>query len=1185
MMRLCQRWAAMMVMWMLTIANAGFAQQPDLFNVASTDVGASAVGTGASFNRDWPAVNAIAPESSKARGTIFGAPMTGGAVEIQLAKPVEIRAIETVGLDYRGTRQAKSIDILIDGKLVKQSELPNTPGKPVRVDLDTHGQSVRIVVTGEHPIRQLPDGKSGPAYGGWRRIAVLSPEDLSPLFATPLSYSVTRNDINITPTQGAVAEGEFRVIGQPRKAEGWPRTLWDKQDIAHYRNMLETSPELRRQFDVLKRAMQERIAKPLGVPQPRKGADGKWLHLPDKEVGPVHNALSLDLANLATVYVLSGEAEHGEFAKQLLLAYAKAYPNYGVGARPGFSHDPSRLFDQRLSDATWLIQVARAYDLIHDLPSITGEERRQIEQELLRPCAEFIAANPSMLRTPTNWSAIATTSILITGYAIDAQDLIDLAMYGVKGTKDKPTGGVLLHFSEKCIDVDGMWAEGSTGYQMMAMEALVTNAEILWRHGVDMYSYRDGALKQLFDSPIRFAYPNLLTPAIHDGGGGSIIGYEANLWEYAYLRYGDPKYLAVVTRAGKNLAAQFQKFPVSVLYDLDTSKPAPPIEPKSFNFHGVGFGITRLTSAAGTVSLLLDYGPNRSHGHPDKLSIDLYAFDGRLIPDPGSVWYEQPLYKNWYATTVAHNTLVVNEADQKPAGATQVVYGLGNSVSLQRATTDEAYVGVTMDRALFLTNEYMADLFGAFSNVPRKLDLAWHFMGSLETTLPMSDYAFPSPAKPGYSALTEVKHATTDQPWRATVQAKNGVARFFAAGGVPTEVIAGNGYMRAERPPTLLQRRADSTATVYGNAVDFSGGDDSYVQSVSTSGDLERGYAAMEVRTTRGTDLCFVAYRPGTYGFADAKTDAQQAFIARDGDAIRTMYLAGGTTLSLGANAIWRSETGLAYIEKSDNGAFVVGNPSNAAATVSVSISGLNPTEVYVIDNAGQRVRSAEIRREEGRLALQMAAGERVELATTGVPSIHDVRQAMLQKREAAQREAERAEADAAKARSQKRAADAAAKPLPKNTTIVVQAEDFSAQGGGQVSVLDTKTAAVGRSLSRWDTNGQWTEWKVQSPADGFYNLSVCYCSTQAASRTISVNGEVQEPTAPLEAASTDGFSNGSDDWALAQPIDPVSESPLLIRLRQGENTVRLTNSDGRSMNLDYLVFSSPDFKPTRIRP
>ena len=42
-------------------------------------------------------------------------------------------------------------------------------------------------------------------------------------------------------------------------------------------------------------------------------------------------------------------------------------------------------------------------------------------------------------------------------------------------------------------------------------------------------------------------------------------------------------------------------------------------------------------SPAGTSSLLLDYGPNRSHGHPDKLSLDLYALGDQLIPDPGSV--------------------------------------------------------------------------------------------------------------------------------------------------------------------------------------------------------------------------------------------------------------------------------------------------------------------------------------------------------------------------------------------------------------------------------------------------------------------------------------------------------------------------------------------------------------------
>ena len=156
------------------------------------------------------------------------------------------------------------------------------------------------------------------------------------------------------------------------------------------------------------------------------------------------------------------------------MAYADAYPNYAVGARPGFNHSPSKAFDQVLSDATWIIPVARGYDLIHDLPSITPEERKHIETDFLGCVGRLIIGNHAMIEAPTNWSAISTAAVLIIGYAIDDQQFIQTALYGIKGTPEKPTGGLYdRHFGPKAIDADGMWSEGAMGYQFMALQALI----------------------------------------------------------------------------------------------------------------------------------------------------------------------------------------------------------------------------------------------------------------------------------------------------------------------------------------------------------------------------------------------------------------------------------------------------------------------------------------------------------------------------------------------------------------------------------------------------------------------------------------------------------------------------------------------------------------------------------------
>jgi hypothetical protein len=84
------------------------------------------------------------------------------------------------------------------------------------------------------------------------------------------------------------------------------------------------------------------------------------------------------------------------------------------------------------------------------------------------------------------------------------------------------------------------------------------------------------------------------------------------------------------------------------------------------------------------------------------------------------------------------------------------------------------------------------------------------------------------------------------------------------------------------------------------------------------------------------------------------------------------------------------------------------------------------------------------------------------------------------------------------------------------------------------------------------------------------------------AQRELKVNGEVQEPFAPMVFPATGGWANGSDDWRLQTAGNPADGLPLLIKFKQGKNVVRLTNINGRGINVDYLAVTSPDVKVDR---
>jgi hypothetical protein len=127
------------------------------------------------------------------------------------------------------------------------------------------------------------------------------------------------------------------------------------------------------------------------------------------------------------------------------------------------------------------------------------------------------------------------------------------------------------------------------------------------------------------------------------------------------------------------------------------------------------------------------------------------------------------------------------------------------------------------------------------------------------------------------------------------------------------------------------------------------------------------------------------------------------------------------------------------------------------------------------------------------------------------------------------------------------------------------------------------KRGAVGKAFSSWNDIGHWLEYTVTAPADGYYHLTLCYCSQDdGAERIVLINGEEQESFAPLILPGTGGWANGSDDWRLGTLTNPVTDKPLLLKLKQGANVIRLTNVNGRGANVNYIAITSPDVAVTR---
>jgi hypothetical protein len=308
------------------------------------------------------------------------------------------------------------------------------------------------------------------------------------------------------------------------------------------------NPALGAAFGDLKAWGDKRVNEPLNVPVHRAGADGVW-DFPDFKRGyqdasgkwnwewKFNTALqqrSADVSNLGILYAITGDEKYAAYAKRILLELADAYGN-GQGGANANGRDHFEAFGFDGGDAGMLLAKAcNGYDLIYNALSV--EDRTRIERDLIRPLAEHLKAAKFMYTGHGRWDLVCLYGIFISGIVLEDQALVDPALYGLGGTKEKITGGFLSDFGPATLRDGVIWGGATKADDRMASVAVMTTvAEVMRHRGVDLYGYQGRALKKAFDAAISG------TPT------ATLVGMQGvDAFWYAYRHYQDESYLAVV---------------------------------------------------------------------------------------------------------------------------------------------------------------------------------------------------------------------------------------------------------------------------------------------------------------------------------------------------------------------------------------------------------------------------------------------------------------------------------------------------------------------------------------------------------------------------------------------------------------------------------------------------------------
>lgn len=453
------------------------------------------------------------------------------------------------------------------------------------------------------------------------------------------------------------------------------------------------------------------------------------------------------------LYRLTGERAYADYARDVLLAYARLYPT--LGAHPaGRSQVPGRLFWQSLNDSVWLVYASQGYDAIRD--SLSPADRKTIDEQVFRRMARFLSdENPDNFNKIHNHATWAVAAVGMTGYVLRDHEMVDKALLGAQ--KDGKAG--FLKQIDLLFSPDGYYAEGPY-YQRYALAPFVLFARAIERSQPQqkIFQHRDGVLLKAVDTLVQSSYAGYFFPindAILDKGLDTeelVAGIGI-----AYAQTQDARLLSIAQRQQRILLTPEG---LEVAGALAAGK-AKPFEFRSVLLrdgadgkHGA-LAILRNGGEDGQTLVMKNTSQGMGHGHFDKLNWLFYDNGQRVVTDYGAARFLNveaksggiylPENNSWAKSTVAHNTLVVNERSHfdgdwrvgEEYAPTPLLFAHDKDTQIVSARMDHAYEGVSFTRTQALLTHpdlglpIVLDLLRVDGTKPARYDLPLHFNGQI----------------------------------------------------------------------------------------------------------------------------------------------------------------------------------------------------------------------------------------------------------------------------------------------------------------------------------------------------------------------------------------------------------------------------------------------------------------------
>ncbi|MDO6712654.1 alginate lyase family protein [Aliiglaciecola sp. 2_MG-2023] len=548
-------------------------------------------------------------------------------------------------------------------------------------------------------------------------------------------------------------------------AKEHPNLILTEPGVERIRANLGQVPLFDESLATIKQQVDVEIALGIDTPIP-KDFSGGYTHQRHK--------LNFFTAQKAGVlYQVLEDEKYAKYIRDMLFQYEAMYKDLPLHPQER-SYARGKLFWQCLNDSNWLVYMSQAYDAIYDY--LSESERDKLETNLFRPFADFLSLeNPQFFNRVHNHSTWGVTAVGMIGLVMDDEELIQRALYGIEddglevGGKDNDGGTIKVEGQrkgffanlEEPFSPDGYYTEGPY-YQRYAMYPFLILALAMEnnRPELKVLQHKDNVLFKGVNALLNLSDADGEFFPINDGQKGMSY-YTSSLVSAVNLAYfyGDknPELLSIVEKQGQVL---IDESGLEAAIGVRDGK-AKPFAKKSINLsdgiNGKQGGIGILRYGNEDLTLVFKYAAQGlSHGHYDKLSYSLYEKGDEVLQDYGLARFvniEQKgggnyLKENttWAKTTIAHNTLSVNE--KKHFNGSYDIASQHHSelftfdaekdnVQVVSATESNAYPGTSMHRTMAMIKDesfekaFLLDIMRVKSDSKNQYDLPYYFMGQV----------------------------------------------------------------------------------------------------------------------------------------------------------------------------------------------------------------------------------------------------------------------------------------------------------------------------------------------------------------------------------------------------------------------------------------------------------------------